>query len=72
MPGFSLRSACTELRRRAGLDQVETLRREGAPIPLEPLKNWDNGRDILLWDRATYDAEMSAEMGPDDVKDFFA
>ena len=48
VPGFSLRSACTELRRRAGLDQVETLRREGAPIPLEPLKNWDNGRDILL------------------------
>lgn len=31
-----------------------------------------NGRDILLWDRATYEAEMNAEMGPDDVKDFFA
>ncbi|MBK1716559.1 geranylgeranyl diphosphate reductase [Thiocystis violacea] len=48
VPGFSLRSACTELRRRAGLDEAETLRREGAPIPLEPLKCWDNGRDILL------------------------
>ncbi|MBK1721683.1 geranylgeranyl diphosphate reductase [Thiocystis violacea] len=48
IPGFSLRSACTELRRRAGLEDAETLRREGAPIPLEPLKVWDNGRDILL------------------------
>ncbi|NEV64234.1 geranylgeranyl diphosphate reductase [Thiorhodococcus minor] len=48
VPGFSLRTACTELRRRAGLEQAETLRREGAPIPLEPLKRWDNGRDILL------------------------
>lgn len=48
VPGFSLRAACTELRRRAGLDQAETLRREGAPLPLEPLKCWDDGRDILL------------------------
>ena len=48
IPGFSLRTACTELRRRAGLENAETLRREGAPIPLEPLKVWDNGRDILL------------------------
>ncbi|AFL74359.1 geranylgeranyl diphosphate reductase [Thiocystis violascens] len=46
--GFSLRSACTELRRRAGLAEAETLRREGAPIPLEPLPCWDNGRDIVL------------------------
>ncbi|MGQ9830867.1 MAG: geranylgeranyl diphosphate reductase [Thermochromatium sp.] len=46
--GFSLRAACAELRRRAGLAEAETLRREGAPIPLEPLKRWDNGRDILL------------------------
>lgn len=46
--GFSLRSACTELRRRAGLADAETLRREGAPIPLEPLRCWDNGRDIVL------------------------
>ncbi len=48
VPGFSLRSACRELRRRAGLDEVETLRREGAPIPLEPLRRWDNGRDVVL------------------------
>jgi Dehydrogenases (flavoproteins) len=48
VPGFSLRTACTELIRRAGLAKAEVLRREGAPIPLEPLKRWDNGRDILL------------------------
>ncbi len=48
VPGFSLRAACTELSRRAGLADAEILRREGAPIPLEPLKCWDNGRDIVL------------------------
>ncbi|MDG2247756.1 MAG: geranylgeranyl diphosphate reductase, partial [Paracoccaceae bacterium] len=26
----------------------ETIRKEGAPIPLKPLKKWDNGRDVLL------------------------
>jgi geranylgeranyl reductase len=46
--GFSLKSATTELRRRAGLEHAETLRREGAPIPLTPLKRWDNGRDLVL------------------------
>lgn len=46
--GFSLKSATTELRRRAGLEHAETLRREGAPIPLKPLKRWDNGRDLVL------------------------
>ena len=37
-----------DLRRATGLDQVETVRREGAPIPLKPLKRWDNGRDVIL------------------------
>lgn len=46
--GFSLRQAVDTLRADAGLDQVETIRREGAPIPLQPLKRWDNGRNILL------------------------
>ncbi|WP_299438638.1 geranylgeranyl diphosphate reductase [uncultured Rhodospira sp.] len=45
---FDLRAATTELRRRTGLDKMETLRREGAPIPLKPLKVWDNGRDVVL------------------------
>ena len=35
--GFSLKGSVAELRRQAGLDG-ETIRREGAPIPLKPLK----------------------------------
>ena len=31
-----------------GLDGCETIRREGAPIPLKPLQRWDNGRDVLV------------------------
>jgi geranylgeranyl reductase len=46
--GFSLRRAVETLRRDSGLAGAETLRREGAPIPLKPLRRWDNGRDVLL------------------------
>lgn len=46
--GFSLRGAVEDLRRETGLDTVATIRKEGAPIPLKPLKKWDNGRDVLL------------------------
>jgi len=46
--GFSLRDAVSELRDRTGLDDVETIREEGAPIPMKPLPKWDNGRDIIL------------------------
>ena len=46
--GFSLRKAVGALRASTGLDRVETVRREGAPIPLKPLGRWDNGRDVLL------------------------
>ncbi len=46
--GISLRGVIGALRQEAGLDNVETLRREGAPIPLRPRKRWDNGRDVLL------------------------
>ncbi len=45
--GFSLKDSVAGLRRQAGLTG-ETLRREGAPIPLKPLKRWDNGRDVVL------------------------
>jgi geranylgeranyl reductase len=45
--GFSLKGAVSSLRESAGLDG-ETIRREGAPIPLKPLRRWDNGRDIVL------------------------
>ena len=46
--GFSLRSAVNALRERTGLTESETMRKEGAPIPLRPLKRWDNGRDVVL------------------------
>jgi geranylgeranyl reductase len=46
--GFSLRQAVGALRASTGLDAVETVRREGAPIPLKPLPRWDNGRDVVL------------------------
>ena len=46
--GFSLRRAVQQLRSDTGLDHSETLRCEGAPIPLRPLARWDNGRDVIL------------------------
>ncbi len=46
--GFSLRTGVSDLREAAGLAGAETLRREGAPIPMKPLPRWDNGRDVVL------------------------
>ncbi len=46
--GFALRPATAALRAATGLEGAETLRREGAPIPMKPLGRWDNGRDVLL------------------------
>ena len=46
--GFPLRQGTAALRERAGLTGATTIRREGAPIPLKPLKRWDNGRDVVL------------------------
>lgn len=46
--GFSLRGAVGALRARAGLAGAELVRREGAPIPLQPLPRWDDGRDVVL------------------------
>ena len=46
--GFSLRGAVEHLRGASGSHGFETLRREGAPIPMKPLKRWDNGRDVIL------------------------
>jgi geranylgeranyl reductase len=47
-PGADLKAATADLRARAGLAGCETVRREGAPIPLKPLERWDNGRDVVL------------------------
>ena len=46
--GYSLKAAVARLRETAGLESVETLRREGAPIPLKPLPKWDNAKDVVL------------------------
>jgi len=46
--GFSLRGAVGALREASGLQGSETLRREGAPLPMKPLKRWDDGRNVLL------------------------
>jgi geranylgeranyl diphosphate/geranylgeranyl-bacteriochlorophyllide a reductase len=46
--GFSLRQAVADLREMTGMQGAETLRREGAPIPMKPLPRWDNGRNVVL------------------------
>lgn len=46
--GFGLKEAVAKLRQDTGLDKLETIRREGAPIPIKPLPRWDNGRDVVL------------------------
>ena len=45
---FSAPDAVRQLRRDVKLDGAETVRCEGAPIPLKPLKRWDDGRNVLL------------------------
>jgi geranylgeranyl reductase len=46
--GFDLKAATRELRERFGLADAETVREEGAPLPLKPMKRWDDGRNVLL------------------------
>lgn len=46
--GFSLRQSVASLGAATGLDRTETIRQEGAPILLKPLRRWDNGRDVVL------------------------
>ena len=43
-----LKEATAALRDASGLTDCETLRREGAPIPLKPLRFWDNARDVVV------------------------
>jgi len=60
--GFSMRTAVGSLRAAAGLADAETIRREGAPIPMKPLPRWDNGRDtVLAGDAAGVVAPASGE-----------
>ncbi len=46
--GFALRGAVERLRAETGLDALETVRGEGAPIPMKPLRRWDDGGNVLL------------------------
>ena len=46
--GFSLRNSVARLREANGLDHLDMVRHEGAPIPLKPMKKWDNRRDVVL------------------------
>jgi geranylgeranyl reductase len=46
--GYGLRDSVDRLRAHVGLAECETIRREGAPIPLKPRGRWDNGRDMLV------------------------
>lgn len=46
--GVDLKKATADLREASGLDTCETVRKEGAPIPLKPLDKWDNGKDVVL------------------------
>ncbi|MDA8962043.1 geranylgeranyl diphosphate reductase [Congregibacter sp.] len=45
---YSATAAVEALRKDVGLDTAKTIRREGAPIPMKPLKRWDDGRAVLL------------------------
>lgn len=46
--GHSLRGATEMLREAAGLAHAETVREEGAPLPLKPMRRWDDGRNVVL------------------------
>lgn len=46
--GVDLKDATTALRAMSGLSDCETIRKEGAPIPLRPLDRWENARDVIL------------------------
>lgn len=46
--GFPLRDTTRLMREQTGLSHWKTIRKEGAPIPLKPLKRWDNGRNVVV------------------------
>ncbi len=48
LDGIDLKKATADLRANSGLADCETIRKEGAPIPLKPLDRWDNGKDVVL------------------------
>lgn len=81
--GFSLREATARTRETSGLADAETIRCEGAPIPMKPLKRWDNRRDTLVVGDAAgvvapasgegiYYAMLSGELGGRAASEFLA
>lgn len=46
--GFPLRETTRLMREQTGVAHWKTIRKEGAPIPLKPLKRWDNGRNVVV------------------------
>jgi geranylgeranyl reductase len=81
--GFSLRKAVGAVREATGLAGLETIRGEGAPIPLKPMKRWDNGRDVVLAGDAAgvvapasgegiYYAMLGGRLAADAVEEFCA
>jgi len=46
--GFSLREATARLRAATGLEGAQLVRREGAPLPMKPLRRWDDGHGVVL------------------------
>ena len=81
--GHSLKEATRKLREDAGLGDAETIRVEGAPLPLKPMRRWDDGRAILLIGDAAgvvapssgegiYYAMLTGELGADAVEKVMA
>jgi len=81
--GHSLRAATQDLRNAAGLGGQKTVRREGAPLPLKPMRRWDNGRNVLLAGDAAgtvapssgegiYYAMLCGQLSADAVTEFLA
>ena len=57
-----VKRATADLRHASGLAECETIRKEGAPIPLKPLDRWDNGKDgVRAGDAAGVVAPSSGE-----------
>jgi len=81
--GHSLKDATRKLREDAGLGDAETIRCEGAPLPLKPMRRWDDGRAVLLIGDAAgvvapssgegiYYAMLSGELGADATEQVMA
>ena len=46
--GVDLKKATKMLRESTNLSECQTIRKEGAPIPLKPLDKWDNNKDLVV------------------------